>query len=100
LHCKWAICDVRFQNEIDWIYSVGGYIINIGRPNNPIKQGLSGAVKSHASEPTELVFKTERTWSILNRGTLNDLNITLQDVYDGIKLAQTINLFKTKELKS
>ena len=39
-----VITDMRFENEINWVKSQGGYLIKVTRP------GVEGAVGTHASE--------------------------------------------------
>lgn len=62
------IPDVRFQNELDWIYSQGGTILHIKRPGADGNVGIP----QHISE-ANLTLKGEHTYVILNDGSLEDL---------------------------
>jgi hypothetical protein len=39
-----VICDVRFQNEADWILAAGGILVRVVRPNH------DGGAGNHVSE--------------------------------------------------
>lgn len=71
-----VIADVRFENEASWVRSQGGRVIHIERPNNV-------AVEAHASE-AGIEFKGEEgDIKIVNGGTLEDLQNTIREVFDG-----------------
>ena len=61
------ITDVRFENEADWIRSVGGIILCVVRPN------VSGG--AHNSERG--IAADDRDWNILNDGDLDVLRQTV-----------------------
>lgn len=65
------ITDVRFNNEVTWLKSNGGILIDVQRPNNQV------SVASHASEAGTGV---EGDYVIVNDGTLD----MLQDEVYGV----------------
>lgn len=71
-----VIADVRFENEASWVRSQGGRVIHVERPKNV-------AVEAHASE-AGIEFKGEEgDIKIVNGGTLEDLQNTIREVFDG-----------------
>ena len=71
-----VIADVRFENEASWVRAHGGRVIHIERPK-------SVAVEAHASE-AGIEFKGEEgDIKIVNGGTLEDLQNTIREVFDG-----------------
>lgn len=71
-----VIADVRFENEASWVRSQGGRVIHIERPNNV-------AVEAHASEAGVEFKGEEGDIKIVNGGTLEDLQNTIREVFDG-----------------
>lgn len=72
-----VIADVRFENEASWVRSQGGRVIHIERPKNV-------AIEAHASE-AGIEFKGEEgDIKIVNGGTLEDLQNTIREVFDGV----------------
>ena len=64
------ICDVRFQNEADWILSVPvNLLINIIRPEVASIAGLA----NHRSEQGFTVLQGDRYYEVINSGSLYDL---------------------------
>lgn len=72
-----VIADVRFENEASWVRSQGGRVIHIERPNNV-------AIEAHASEAGVEFKGEEGDIKIVNGGTLEDLQNTIREVFDGI----------------
>lgn len=58
------ITDVRFKNEVEWLYENNGTLIDVQRPNNQVK------VASHSSEAGTGV---DADYIIVNDGTLEQL---------------------------
>lgn len=63
------IPDVRFQNEYDWIISKGGIVIHLTRPG---AEGNIG-IPNHESEHPLNLHAKEKTYEIVNDGTLEQL---------------------------
>lgn len=72
-----VIADVRFENEASWVRSQGGRVIHIERPNNV-------AIEAHASEAGVEFKGEEGDIKIVNGGTLEDLQNTIREVFDGV----------------
>jgi hypothetical protein len=73
------IADVRFQNEANWIWEQGGYIINLTR------LGCTGnvGIENHASEqgfsvPNEF---SRRFYALANNDTVEELYANLHHLY-------------------
>jgi len=64
-----VIPDVRFENEAEWIRSIGGEIWHIERPDNK-------AVKEHISEAG--ILKQRGEYIINNNGTIEHLHRQLE----------------------
>ena len=64
-----VICDVRFQNEYQWIIDNGGIVIHLTRPG---ADGMVG-IPSHASEAGIQFTAPDQTYLIVNNGTLEEL---------------------------
>ena len=62
-----AICDVRFENECEWIRQQGGWIIHLRRPET------DSAGDEHESEKTLDVKLTRGDLVVINQGTYEDL---------------------------
>ena len=68
------ICDVRFQNEADWILSVpDNLLINIFRPEVASIVGLA----NHRSEQGFTILKGDRYYEVINDGTRFNLRSKL-----------------------
>ncbi len=65
-----VIPDVRFQNEYEWILDNGGFIFHLVRPGADGNVGILG----HASESSLDLHNKERTYEILNDGTIPELH--------------------------
>jgi len=64
------ICDVRFQNEADWILSKSGsMLIQINRFETESISGLA----NHRSEQGFTVLQGDRYYEVINSGSLYDL---------------------------
>jgi len=82
-----AISDVRFQNEVDLIHEMGGYVIKIIRHDKNHGEGKhaswinSGQIDSkiHSSE-TELEEITDYDACLINNGTIEDLYLSLEKI--------------------
>lgn len=71
------ITDCRFQNELNFIYDNGGYVIHISRDASRGAVGISG----HSSEAiSTLTFNPERTFLCENNGTVYDLKKALETI--------------------
>ena len=70
---RYVITDVRFENEAQFIRSVGGKILHITRPG-------AEAVRPHVSEAG--VQFEEADFVISNDGTLDDLCVKLMDLFN------------------
>lgn len=64
---------IRFQNEADWVRSVGGQVIHIERP------GVQ-EVNPHSSENG--VLRAPEDPVIINNGTLEDLQVHIRKLYE------------------
>lgn len=73
------IPDVRFKNEVDWVYSQGGTILHVKRPGADGKVGIP----QHISEST-LTLKGENTYVILNDGSLKELEKKVTSIFNRI----------------
>ena len=73
-----VISDVRFPNEIDFVRSAGGIIVQVNRGNAPTKEELS---KMHISETA---------WNYVVPDYIIDNDGTLQELKDKIKLVLTV----------
>ena len=51
-----VIDDVRFQNEVDMIHSLGGIVINL---RNDLDNTLNNSTSTHSSENQKLTFNYE-----------------------------------------
>jgi len=60
-----AVRDVRFENEIDYIRSRGGFIVHVESNRAPDRD------QSHASE--QLIFADHADYTVQNNGTLVEL---------------------------
>lgn len=69
-----VISDVRFDNEAEWIRSLGGLVIHVHRDINDFK------IAEHSSENGVIVLDTDVT--ILNSGTLEDLQEKTKLIFD------------------
>ena len=89
-----VVTDVRFPNEIDWIHSIGGKVIEIQRDKNPPWYKILKATypekdyhsRWHIMEDYSVHY-SEWAWIgcgidkvIINDGTLEDLTNKLKDV--------------------
>lgn len=70
-------CDVRFQNEVDYILSKGGVVYKIDRPSEDLKE--CEKTDTHASEKSIDEIKNY-TCIINNDGTLEDFYKKLNDI--------------------
>jgi hypothetical protein len=69
-----VICDVRFQNEANWILAVpGNLLINIIRPGVTSIAGIT----DHRSELGFTTLEGDAYYELLNDGSLNDLRLKL-----------------------
>lgn len=75
-----GISDVRFQNEADWIYSNGGWILHIVRPTFEGNVGIPG----HASEAS--IALPFNSWLIHNDSTLENFYAALDSFANHIGL--------------
>lgn len=73
-----VISDVRFPNEIDFVQSAGGIIVQVNRGNAPTKEELS---KMHISETA---------WNYVVPDYIIDNDGSLQELKDKIKLVLTV----------
>jgi len=72
-----VIQDVRFQNEVDYIYANNGYIIHIIKEERKGERHEVG-IPNHVSEKIEaLNFDAYKTFVIRNNGTLKELENTV-----------------------
>lgn len=67
------ITDVRFKNETEWLFSNGGVLIDVKRPDNNV------TVASHASEAGTGVGAD---YEIVNDGTLEQLDQEVAELVD------------------
>ena len=76
-----AIPDVRFQNEVDWIFAQDGYLIHIKRPGYDGNIGIA----NHASEAGFVVADSwkegGRYFEVLNTGTIQHLHSQIHNIY-------------------
>lgn len=70
---KYVFTDVRFENEAQWIKLIGGKLWYVDRP------GVQ-AVNNHISEHALAGYNFDAI--IRNEGSLEDLKITVSEVYD------------------
>jgi len=77
-----CISDVRFQNEADWIYSNGGWILHIVRPTFEGAVGIPG----HPSEAGITFPNSSNTWIIHNDSTLEVFHQALDSFANHIGL--------------
>jgi len=70
--CKIVITDVRFENEVKFIQSLGGIVFKIYRPSIP-------TIDQHISE-IELQNITCYDYLIENNGSIDDLYSKLNDL--------------------
>jgi hypothetical protein len=75
---KWVVDDMRFPNEFDFIKSVGGRCIRIVRPSQ-----ISALGRSEKSEGQ--LSGHHFDWVILNGGTLQDLQLSVQSIITTIE---------------
>jgi hypothetical protein len=69
-----VISDVRFPDEVDMIKKMGGIILKVVRPS------LNGTQNdTHISEDID---RLKPDYGVLNDGTLEDLNISMDWMYD------------------
>ena len=81
-HVGYVISDVRFQNEVDLVQKLGGYIFKIDRPGKDGSVGLS----NHASEAiNRLEWNPETTWLVGNYGTIEELYDSVDRCMDGLE---------------
>ena len=73
-----VISDCRFPNELDFVRSAGGIIVQVNRGNAPTKEELS---KMHISETA---------WNYIVPDYIVDNDGTLQELKDKIKLVLTV----------
>jgi hypothetical protein len=73
-----VISDCRFPNELDFVRSAGGIIVQVNRGNAPTKEELS---KMHVSETS---------WNYIVPDYIVDNDGTLQELKDKIKLVLTV----------
>lgn len=73
---SWVVTDLRHKNEVDKIYSLGGYTIRVVRP------GYSTG-DTHISE-TEL-SKIKMDYLLINNGSIEDLIKKVIDIYYEIR---------------
>ncbi len=74
-----VISDVRFQNELDWIYDNDGYIIHISRPGYNGNVGIAG----HASEALqELAYNAHKTHIVVNDSGIPELRNEIRRIAD------------------
>ena len=73
-----VISDVRFPNEIDFVRSAGGIIVQVSRGDVPTKEELS---KMHISETA---------WNYVVPDYIIDNDGSLQELKDKIKLVLTV----------
>ena len=73
-----VIADVRFQNEVDFIQSLGGYVIKINRPN----------VLTNDVHPSEMELQSITSYNdvIENTGTLDELYDKLISIIQKYKI--------------
>jgi hypothetical protein len=78
------IPDVRFQDEVEYIYSSGGIVLEVKRPGFEGNVGITG----HASEKGNLSFANGKHYTLHNTSTLENLFLAASNVLQsaGIKL--------------
>jgi hypothetical protein len=74
---SFAVTDVRFQNEVDCIKKLGGYVVKISRPTQNENKDV------HSSE-LEMNNIKNYDFLIVNDGTLDDFYKKIDDVYVNI----------------
>jgi hypothetical protein len=87
-----CISDVRFQNEADWIYSNGGWILHIVRPEFEGAVGIPG----HPSE-AGITFTGFNTYQILNDSTLEVFHQALDSFAQHIGLVPKAAVAEVQE---
>lgn len=76
-----VVCDIRFQNEADWILNSGGLLIDVIRPGYEGEVGISN-------------HQSERGFNVLNTHMKGKYNVIINDktiskfLDDGIKIAK------------
>jgi hypothetical protein len=73
---KFAVADVRFENEARWVKSMGGFVVQVIRPD--FDNGLTGVTVTHESETQDLDEFTDVI--IYNEGTLADLALMVDQM--------------------
>ena len=75
-----VICDLRFQNEGDWVVNnAQGLLIEIARPNAQGAVGIDG----HASEAgfQKGAYPSSQYVKVVNDGTIDELYTKLEQIY-------------------
>jgi hypothetical protein len=88
------IPDVRFQNEVDWLYSNGGALIHLTRPETSDIVGI----QNHQSESgiTNFVGKAgDRYYEVINNSTLDSLKETTLGIFQSILNFHPLNTQST-----
>ena len=67
-----VVCDVRYDNEAEWVRNLGGLVIHVERPD-------ASAVNPHSSESG--VTKLPGDMTIVNTGTLGDLQLIVRELF-------------------
>jgi len=88
-----CVSDVRFQNEADWIYSNGGWILHIIRPTFEGAVGIPG----HSSEAGLTLPDNENTWLIHNDSTLEVFHQALDSFAQHIGLVPKAAVAEVQE---
>lgn len=81
-----VIPDVRFQNEVEYIYENDGILISLDRPGS-----TAVGISSHASEAGVFIPTKVKHFHILNDSTLEDLYATVDHVIDKFSLQFSLN---------
>lgn len=90
-----VIPDVRFQNEIDFIYAHGGITIFVKRRNHETDVG---GFDGHASEQlSELRYDPHKHYLLVNDGTIPDLHTEIEKILPAIAEVHSIKLTRTSE---
>lgn len=87
-----CLSDVRFQNEADWIYSNGGWILHIVRPTFEGAVGIPG----HPSE-AGIEFSGFNTWIIHNDSKLEVFHQALDSFAQHIGLVPKAAVAEVQE---
>jgi hypothetical protein len=102
--------DVRFQNEVDAIYALGGVMIRVDRPGHVVAAAHVKAKwwevwhrfgsKQHASEQYVIDYAGGDVYEMTNDGSLDDLRERIDGVIYGLAHNTTTALTIHKHTKS